>query len=754
MDRQPVRAIVCAWGKHYVDQLLTYALPSLLAPGNLPALSKVFDCTLVIVTEEQLFDYVNSHPLLRRARSICAVRLIPLDDVLGEPWQYGISLAYALFRGFADLGAAMTETYLLFLNADFVLADGCYARLIPYMQRGDRALLSPSYCTVEEEVVPALNAIRKDGDGVLAIPPRQLAQTIIKHRHNTIRAKTLSQNAIHFQYMDQAYWQVDEDTIIGHQMPICLVAMRPERVLKDINTFWDWGITYEFCPSKKLTVLGDSDDFLMLELRRENTHLDLVRLGPTTPAAAGTFMRGYLTRYQLDNVCFPLTLHAKSIPGDIEESRSKLREFVEGVRDYYDSTQLPDHRNHPQWIYHKTYLLRHLEIKHLRRQADRLDHEHAQEHARIGKTKDSVHWLLNAELVRRRRAETIAAHATGSAPATDNGATATLPIVGSLVAAAGEFERHRRSVERHFDNVAKQLSARHDAVTKVLRIRLTELEQNAPVTDDIFGYCALDVGDGSEAAAAGLTGRLRRRAQRYLFGSIPHTRFGHPLHPIYKDIAIALDRADHAGSDILFVGSKHGLASRVPAGRRNRRLRISSAGLLRPALTSTFDRGWCGLCVIELGQADFPQIRKLHSAVLPYMRPGGRIVMFWVNHTCERGEQLQQALVRCALMEYEGARVRFVSPVWGWGGLDLLQLSGRRRAMPLARRLLTLMAATAELSIRRLIARVRKETRAVRGNCLGLVIEIDTAPQPYEAVHVGRTEMPIAPARLGGMEPA
>ena len=376
MDRQPVRVIVYAWGKRYVDRLLDYVVASLLAPGNLPSLVDFFDCTLVVVTEQKLFEYIESHPLMRRVKLLCPVHLVSLDDLIGEPWQYGISLAYALFRGFSDLGDAMTKTYLLFLNADFVLADGCYERLIPHMKRGERVLLSPTYCVAEEEVEPLLAKIRSNDCGVLAIPPRQLARIIIDYRHNTIRAKTISQRSVHFEYMDQAYWKVDDDTIIGHQMPICMVAMRPEIALTEINTFWDWGIVYEFCPSRKLTVLGDSDEFLMLELRNENAHLDSIHLGPTTPHAAAARMSMYLTRYQIDNARFPLTLHANSVPKNTDGPRSKLQGFMDEVLRNYRTGPLLSHRNHPQWLYHKSYLARYPEIKKLRRRLQRLDEEH------------------------------------------------------------------------------------------------------------------------------------------------------------------------------------------------------------------------------------------------------------------------------------------------------------------------------------------------------------------------------------------
>src|SRR5215471_5505692 len=116
MARQNVRLVAFAWGRHCVDNLLDYALSAALAPGNLPALAAVFDCTAVIVTEEKLFDYVRTHPTTRKLEQVCPVELVSLDDLISDAWQYGMTVAYALFRGFADLGPAMTETYILFLN--------------------------------------------------------------------------------------------------------------------------------------------------------------------------------------------------------------------------------------------------------------------------------------------------------------------------------------------------------------------------------------------------------------------------------------------------------------------------------------------------------------------------------------------------------------------------------------------------------------------------------------------------------------
>jgi len=362
MPQPPARLITYAWGKEYVDKLLTFTLGSVLAPGNLPTLAGEFDATVVILTEKRFFGYVENHPTSKRIASICPLRLLPLDDIIGQPWQYGISLAYALFRGFAELGPAMTDTYLLFLNADFVLADGSYKSLIPHMLRGEPALLAPSYCTVAEGVAPILTAQVDPRTQALALPPRELAGVILEHRHNTIRAKTVNQQLFHFEYMDQSYWEVDAHTLLGHQMPISLVAMRPEVALDDLSTFWDWGIVYDFCPSKRLSVLGDSDDFLMLELREAATHLNLIRMGATTPQAAASRMLGYITQYQIDAGRYPLTLRSGELSSATAPGHAALQRFVDGQIEHL-TLKPKNHYDHPDWLYHKEHLHRYHEQK-------------------------------------------------------------------------------------------------------------------------------------------------------------------------------------------------------------------------------------------------------------------------------------------------------------------------------------------------------------------------------------------------------
>ena len=676
MNRQPVRVIVYAWGKSYVDRMLNNAVASLLAPGNLPALSGFFDCTLIVVTEEKLFGYVDTHHLIRWAKSLCQVRLISLDDLIGEPWQYGISLAHALFRGFSELGAAMTQTYLLFLNADFVLADGCYERLIPHMERGELVLLSPSYCVVEEEVEPILEEISDSRRRALVLPPRQLARIIIDNRHNTIRAKTINQQQVHFEYMDQAYWKIDDDTIIAHQMPISVVAMRPETALTDINTFWDWGIVYEFCPSRRLTVLDDSDEFLMLELRNEAAHRDLVRPGPTNPQTAAAGMRGYITQYQLDNARFGLTLHAQALPPAIDEARASLRAFFDELLRQLQG-HVPDHRNHPQWIYHRWHLSRHIAASKLRNEIASLAESSYKAQARTAKMQTGVLMMLAATktsrfaAIRGQCGDGIADMPAAAAVEQGRGAD------DALLAIAEEFVRDAELLEPIFEEWAR--SAGHYQVQDAsLRRQLRLIEERRVLTWADLGFCGVPgtrpTSSEPEGPKPGIWTRRRwikilKGARAWTLGSVPHTRRWHPLHFICKDISRVLDGAAHASGPLLFVSGDNSIATRWVDPVRRRHLRVSAAGVLEGALDGLASSVQFDFCFVELDSESFPRIRDVHRILADRVIPGGGIVICWINSACQSAETLQQAFGDCAAMQSQGAAVRFYSSVSGWGGL-------------------------------------------------------------------------------------
>jgi hypothetical protein len=344
------RIIGFAWGDGYVDELLDLALPALLAPGNLPAVAAQVPCELVLVSEERLFAKIADHPAVREVQKLCPVRLVGLDDLITRSDKYGMALTYALHRAFVDLGPAMTDAWLIFFNADFIIADGSLSNLLAHLVCGERIVASPSYCTVKEDVVPELKRRLATDPVRLAIGPREMAKLILRHRHITISSKTINQSDFHFSQADQFYQQVDDNTLVGRQMPVAIVGMRPQRYLAEPSSFWDHGLMLELCPDAQVKLLGDSDEFLMLELRSGAVGRDQITLGAADPRDLAERMITWVTSYQASFAHRPLVLHSGDIPRGADAAQKELDAFVTKVLSY--APQFPSHLGHPQWDYH------------------------------------------------------------------------------------------------------------------------------------------------------------------------------------------------------------------------------------------------------------------------------------------------------------------------------------------------------------------------------------------------------------------
>lgn len=348
--RPPVRLVTMMWGDSYCEKLLDITLPAILAPGNLPALAREFECELAIVTETRLFESLREAPVVREVARHCRLKLVPVDDLIANNAGYGMALTYALHRGFEDLGADMVSTFLVFFNADFVLADGSYEVMAKHMLKGERLIFSPSYCVNAEALTPILEDAVDPDSHVMAIDKRSMAATIMEHRHNTILAKTVNRPYYHMHVTDQFYWQANTTTMLGHQLPIAIVCMMPQKIYTDPICFWDYATISMACPTANRCVLGDSDDFLMIELREKDTFLELMTIGRNKVDEIAKGLADYMTADQFEMGRYSLTLHATDLDDTVEFERAKLQKFVDSVYERLPIDDPVSARNHRFWV--------------------------------------------------------------------------------------------------------------------------------------------------------------------------------------------------------------------------------------------------------------------------------------------------------------------------------------------------------------------------------------------------------------------
>src|SRR5262249_11966005 len=182
-----------------------------------------------------------------------------------------------------------------------------------------------------EDVWPQLAARVDAESAVLAVKPREMAKLALTHKHLTVKARTVNQRLFHQWCMDQFYWYVDEETLVGYQWPIALVAIKPERVITEPVLVWDFGYLPEAAPTLEPCFLADSDDFFMIEPQKRVTGEELVRPGGISVDAIAKFLSDWTTHEQRRCGRQLLMIHAGDLPVDLDEVIAESRRYMNEI---------------------------------------------------------------------------------------------------------------------------------------------------------------------------------------------------------------------------------------------------------------------------------------------------------------------------------------------------------------------------------------------------------------------------------------
>ena len=603
-----------------------------------------------------------------------------------------MALTYALHRGFADLGTAMTDHWLIFLNADFVLAEGSLRTLLDHLVRGERLVASPSYCVVAKEVKPTLLKRVDPKTRALSMPPRDMAKLALAHRHNTIRSKTVNQSAFHIRYMEQFYWLLDDNTLLGHQMPVAIVGLRPESYVAEPNSYWDHGLMKEFCPTAEPDVIGDSDDFLMIELREQDVAHDDILPGWPHPMELAERMISWVTPYQRDFALYPLTLHAADLPPNLEEGRRALSDFVNEVLSHIPAN-LPSHLGHPQWSLHWTdFMAARYEFlssrlgtltetteppsylskidkawwkldgqkKRLLRQrgecAELMTHQRNLVQKVLQEEKETA--TQRKEIDREFLKDLTSAAVEFRSPnlgcfahmsfAPDVGAELVEKSAGPPPADDQWFETFKRYEDKYSSLHQKQrvLEAALHAVNAYYpqRIRAINLE-----LEKLQGQHLLLIGKTATPMAlpfflrmrrgpsvpptplhGSLAGRLARTFYYRLFGRWPRVTKLSPYWGALRHLTEVTERAARSAKDVLYIGDRSNVSGML-ANLPGLHAWMSVAGLMTSGTGGAVGPPQFDICLCDLEFADLVRLPIIYGAAGPFMRPGGTIIAFYMN---------------------------------------------------------------------------------------------------------------------------
>jgi hypothetical protein len=351
VHRTPLRAVTVlmpVWGYRFVNQFLEFCLPTLLAPGNLPAVAAVLPCRFVLLSSEADEPLIRASRVWRQVEKICDAEIRSIDDLITDGNHTAtITLAYA--RALRETGDAMLDTAFIFLVSDYLVADGSLASVVKRLREGASGVVAGNFQIVAEEAMPLLRRSVESTSIAITLPPRELVSWSLAHLHPATVANMVNFGLSHNAHTNRLFWRVDEHTLIGRFYLMHMIGIRPEVTDFVVGSSCDYSFIPEMCPSGNVAALTDSDDYLVVEMQPREHESKWLLPGPIEPQALADSLLEWTTAQHRGNVAHTIVYHAAERPAALAQTVADSDAFVEKVRRLLTSDPHP-HRHHHYWI--------------------------------------------------------------------------------------------------------------------------------------------------------------------------------------------------------------------------------------------------------------------------------------------------------------------------------------------------------------------------------------------------------------------
>jgi hypothetical protein len=270
---RPFYFIIVLWGERYRNYFLELCLPSLLAPGNIPALTPSRSSKFVICTTPQDWTAIKATPIFRKLEALLDVAFVEIPPCPPERSgceHMNIGHKLACNMAFHDKGLA------LILTPDCMMSDGSMARVQALSESGVRLVLTAALRFGEEPFFADLNSqglmpaqsLRDSGEP-LALTGAQMVHAAVNGMHS----ETLSYEwdaPYLLPVTPAAWWRVPgEDGIVLHSLSWAPLLIDYSAVQShDTSTLDGWTIDGDYLyrnlgSDKNVHIVQDSDEIFL-----------------------------------------------------------------------------------------------------------------------------------------------------------------------------------------------------------------------------------------------------------------------------------------------------------------------------------------------------------------------------------------------------------------------------------------------------------------------------------------------------------
>lgn len=172
--------VTAVWGSWHVDAFIRFALPSLLAEGNLPAFRGAVDTDYLIHTRRSDALAIRAAPVFQTLSRTVRVEIVTHPDrIFGSPIETHAAIWHSTVNA-----AKQANRFLGVVIPDMVWADGAFGTLARMIQSGKKAFYASFVRVVSETFSEELSQHNGWSDGVVcAVSPRRLMELAIRHLH-------------------------------------------------------------------------------------------------------------------------------------------------------------------------------------------------------------------------------------------------------------------------------------------------------------------------------------------------------------------------------------------------------------------------------------------------------------------------------------------------------------------------------------------------------------------------------------------
>ena len=195
----------------------------------------------------------------------------------------------------------MLDTCFFFLISDYLVADGSLGSVLDRMLAGASGVLAGNFQVVAEDAVKTFYKRFDQGTPELVLPPRDLMAWALTYLHPMTAANMVNFPLCHSLHSNRLFWRVDENTLIGRFYLMHMICIRPEVADFVIGSSCDYSFIPEMCPSGNVSILTDSDDYLVVEMQPRRHERNFLRLGPRNPRALAADLSEWTTQRHREN---------------------------------------------------------------------------------------------------------------------------------------------------------------------------------------------------------------------------------------------------------------------------------------------------------------------------------------------------------------------------------------------------------------------------------------------------------------------